>query len=208
MSNLFQSLWTSGTKSYSSLDLAHTLESLGASISSFAGKNTCGLSVDFLTKHWHRVKPLLEEVLLEPTFPQDELDTERELTLREILSQRDYPSTVCQLNFLQTLYGDHPYGRSHLGTEETVKSFSRDTLSSWYRDYVHRGRLVVSTVGDFSHEEWVTELRDMCKHLPESGKESKSLISVKRPKPDPGRHSGKATTLPIACAHRFSRSAF
>ncbi|MCB0406225.1 MAG: insulinase family protein [Bdellovibrionales bacterium] len=181
ISNLFQSLWTSGTKSYSSLDLAHTLESLGASISSFAGKNTCGLSVDFLTKHWHRVKPLLEEVLLEPTFPQEELDTERELTLREILSQRDYPSTVCQLNFLQTLYGDHPYGRSHLGTEETVKSFTRETLSAWYREYVHRGRLVVSTVGDFSHEEWVAELREMCKHLPVSGKESKSLIPVRRP---------------------------
>lgn len=180
ISNIFQSLWTSGTKSYSSLDLAHTLESLGASISSFAGKNTCGLSVDFLTKHWHHVKPLLEEVLLEPTFPQSELDTERELTLREILSQRDYPSTVCQLNFLEALYGDHPYGRSHLGTEETVKSFSRETLLGWYKNYVHRGRLVVSTVGDFQHEDWIAELREMCKKLPASGKESKDVIPVKK----------------------------
>lgn len=167
---LFQRLWGSGTASYNSLELAHTLESLGASIHAFSGKHTLGLSIEFLSKQWPTIKPLLSEILLKPTFPEDEFQTEKNILLRDILSERDSPGNVCQLNLMNAIYGNHPYGRSALGTEQTVEKLTRADLQRYYSDYVHQGKVVISTVGAFHKDSWEGELQRMIEQLPKSGK--------------------------------------
>jgi len=171
LGSLFQRVWTSGTQSFTSLEIAHSLESLGASVSAFCGKNTFGLSIEFLSKHWTLVEPILKEILLHPTFPEHEFATERELQLREIVSQKDFPSHVCHLNFLAALYGDHPYGQSPLGTVETVSALQISNLKNYFKQFVHKKNMVISTVGNFHPEEWVNELFNICNLLPDNGKD-------------------------------------
>lgn len=170
VANLFQRLWTSGTKSYSALQIAQTLESLGASLHGFSGKNTCGLSVEFLSKHWPVIKPILTEVLLCPTFPAEEFATEKNLVMREIMSERDTPGQVCHLNFLKSLYGNHPYGRSASGTLDTVGKLLPEHVSQYYQEHIHQKQLVISTVGNFVAPSWVTELEQLVALLPATGK--------------------------------------
>jgi zinc protease len=171
LSTLFQRVWSSGTPSYNSKQIAHVLESLGASLHSYSGKHTMGLSVEFLAKQWPVIKPLLTEILLCPSFPEDEFLTEKNLLLRDILSERDTPGSVCQLNFISALYGDHTYGRSSLGTQETVSKLTTEDLKNFYRDYIHQKRVVISTVGHFNREVWKDELSQLLGKLPESGKD-------------------------------------
>ena len=178
LGNLFQRVWTSGTKSYSSLDITHTLESLGASIYSFSGKHTTGLSIEFLSKHWKSVKPLLSEILLAPTFPKDEIETERGILLREIQMEKDSPGSLCSQNFYKALYGDHAYGRSSLGSYNDVKNFTQYDLQQRYRDYIHQKNVVVSTVGNFDSETLETEMHEILKGLPESGRTVKPASKV------------------------------
>lgn len=178
LGNLYQRLWTSGTKSYSSLHIAHTLESLGASVSSFCGKHTMGLSIEFLSKQWPLVKPLLTEVLLEPTFPKNELETEKQLLLRDILSERDSPGNVCHINFVKALYGDHPYGRSSLGKKEDVEKVTQEDLLKFYKQFIHQGNVVISSVGNFDPELWEEELATLIEQLPKSGATPKKVLAV------------------------------
>lgn len=175
---LFQRLWTSGTPSYSSVQIAHTLESLGASIDSFSGKHTLGLSVEFLSKHWPIIKPLLSEILLTPTFPEHEFETEKNILLREIKAERDFPGAVCQLNLLKSLYGTHPYGRSSLGTEQSVSKLTTQDLKDYYHRFVHKQNAIVSTVGAFQKNGWESEIQKILEQLPDEGYTPKSKLSI------------------------------
>jgi len=180
LGNLFGRLWTSGTRSFSSLEIARTLESLGASVHGFVGRNTCGVSIECLTKHWNVIKPLATEVLTGPTFPEREFATEKELVLREILSEKDSPGQLCQYNFLSAIYGNHPYGRSPLGIKETVSSLEPRDLQAFFKDYVHRKTLVVSSVGNFHPEMWGKEIEDLIKDLPASGRNPLPPFTIER----------------------------
>jgi len=177
---LFGRLWTSGTRSFNALGIAQLLESLGASVHGFVGKNTCGLSVECLAKHWKEVQPILNECLLHPVFPESEFETEKELVLREILAEKDSPGQLCQSNFLSAMYGGHPYGRSPLGTRETVSKLQVSDLKRYYTDFIHRRRLVVSSVGSFSQGPWISDLTALLKQLPADGKSPNSAIPVSR----------------------------
>jgi zinc protease len=160
ISNFFQKIWTSGTKKYNSFQIAHKLEALGASIHGFSGKNTLGLSVECLVKHWPIVKELFSEILLSPSFDEKEIEVEKELTLREVLTERDSPAALCQINFLETLYPNHSNGRSQLGTKESVQNFSREKLLKFYKDKITLDRLTISTVGALGLEEWKESLQE------------------------------------------------
>ncbi len=178
---LFGRLWTSGTQSFNALGIAQLLESLGASVHGFVGKNTCGVSVECLAKHWKEVKPILSEVLLHPAFPESEISTEKELMLREILAEKDSPGQMCQHNFLAAMYGGHPYGRSPIGTKETVERLQASDLKRFYTDYIHRKRLVVCSVGSFSPAPWISDLKSILNQLPAEGKSPTPALPIERP---------------------------
>jgi len=166
VSNLLQRTWVSGTPSFSSQEIAHRLESLGASIYAFVGRNSMGLSVEFLSKHWPSIRPILNEVLLKPTFPVDEFETEKHIQLREILSEKDSPGSLCQRNFLSQLYGEHSYGRSGLGSHDAVSKLKVSDIQSFFKSYVHTHKVVVSMVGDFDQQTWLEELKELTQKLP------------------------------------------
>ena len=167
--NLLQRVWTSGTRHYHSKQIAYVLDSLGASISAYVGRHTMGLSLEFLSKQWPSVKPLLTDILLNPTFPEDEFEIEKNILLQDIRSERDMPAQVCQLNFAKALYGGHPYGRSGLGTLETVGSLTTQDLRKFYDSYIHQAGVVVSTVGSFDKSRWETEISEIIHRLPSGG---------------------------------------
>ncbi len=181
LGNLFQRVWSSGTKSYTSLEITHTLESLGASIYSFSGKHTTGLSIEFLSKHWRSVKPLLSEILLHPTFPEDEIETERGILLREIQMEKDSPGALCSHNFYKALYGSHAYGRSSLGNFDDVKSFTKKDLEQRYKDYIHQNNVVISTVGNFDSETMESEIYELLSQLPKNGKNATPPAKIEGP---------------------------
>lgn len=182
LGNLFRRLWTSGTETLSSLQISQTLEALGASISGFCGRHTFGMQLEFLSKHWKPIQPIFEELLLAPAFAENELEIERELVLREIDAERDSPSNLCYQNFAKTLFGKHPYGRSVLGTRESVESFTQKDLKLFHQNYVHKKHLVVSTVGSLHRDRWIDELQEILGPLRDLGNDPKPLTKVERPK--------------------------
>jgi zinc protease len=179
LGSMYQRVWASGTQNYNSLQIAKILEGLGASVHAFCGKNTFGLSMECLAKHWPIVKPIVTEVLLNPTFPDHEFQIEKELTLREIFSEKDSPAQLCHLNFMNALYGEHPYGRSSIGTKTTVESLTTSDLKDFYKNYVTQNSVVISTVGNVNKQNWVAEWQAICQQLPKTGKAFNSSTPVK-----------------------------
>lgn len=173
--NLLQRVWTSGSRHYHSKQIAYALDSMGASLSGYVGRHTMGLTLEFLSKQWSSIKPLLTDLLLQPSFPEKEIETEKNLLLQDIRSERDMPAQVCQLNFQKLLYGSHHYGRSSLGTETTVTNLGAPQLRTFYQNFIHQGGVVAASVGNFEKNRWEMELSELLQQLPATGATPKKM---------------------------------
>ncbi len=100
-----------GTQTRSSEAIARQFESLGSHIQISPGMDYVSVKLYALKKHFQKSLDLLFDILLEPTFPEKEYETLREIRLHEIRSQLARNSYFATVNFLEALFGaEHPYG--------------------------------------------------------------------------------------------------
>ena len=152
VSNLLAATLTKGTERRSSLEIAEQVEALGASLSADAGTDYFLVGLKTVTEDFAPVLALAAELLREPTFPVAELELERSLTLQSLRSQREQPFAVAFDRLRSAMYGEHPYGRSTLGTEATLAAISRDDLVAFHRDRFRPEAVTVAVSGCLSAE--------------------------------------------------------
>lgn len=149
---LFQALtllWPRGTEKYSAEALAERLESLGASIKGFTGRNTFGLKALTLASKVEETLELLKEVLLHPLFSEVEVEKARPELLSLLYQQEDQPLSLAIKEFLQDFFPDHPYGLNQAGSKDFYLTFSSEQLKEAYRKFVNPQRGVMVVTGDF-----------------------------------------------------------
>jgi zinc protease len=99
-------------------------------------------------RHLPAALELLADVVQRPVFPAEAIETERGVLVADIAAQRDdmyrYPTRL----LLEAAFGDHPYGRSVLGTEESLAGLTADDARDWHRRAVLEAPLVIAVVGD------------------------------------------------------------
>src|SRR5262245_21807707 len=77
MTSAMSSMLTEGTENYTSLQLAEKIERLGASISANASDDFTIIAASSISLHSSEILRLMSEVVLRPTFPENELDLYR-----------------------------------------------------------------------------------------------------------------------------------
>jgi predicted Zn-dependent peptidase len=160
LSHLAASLMTRGTNQYSSLEIAEQVESIGASLGTECSSDYFLLSLKTITADFHDMLLLGSEILRSPSFPDSELDLERRLTMQSIRSQQERPFTIAYDRLQKLMYGDHPYGFSSLGTEETVRAITRDDLVTFHQQQLRPEQMVVSIAGKISADKAIALIEE------------------------------------------------
>jgi len=106
---------------------------------------------------------------MDPNFDQIDIDRVREQVLSSIRSDKTDTATIANLKFNSLAWGDHPYGSSSDGTEDSVKALTREDIIAAHRATLSRDRLFVSAVGDITLEELSTLLDQLFGDLPATG---------------------------------------
>ncbi|MHB9155071.1 MAG: M16 family metallopeptidase [Endomicrobiales bacterium] len=139
-----QVLLTQGTKKRSSEQLAQEIEDIGGSISSDTEHDYCSVGISLMDAHFEKAMDILSDVLLDPSFPADEIEKERENILASLQSRKDQIFYVANDLFNQAFYGTHPYSWPDVGKAETVSKFTREDFIRWHRSqYAARNMLMV-----------------------------------------------------------------
>jgi zinc protease len=182
---LLASSLTRGTTSRSALQVAAEMDALASSIAGFSGRNTFGIHGEFLARSFAEGFSLLAECMRAPSLPDEEVERERQLQIDDIRAGRDdLEQQVFEL-FQETLFGAHPYSRSILGKEETVRAITRDALREHLRRTTAAGRAVVAVVGGADPDEVVEMVRrGLGSDRPPMARapEPKSWLPAKRPR--------------------------
>jgi zinc protease len=164
--NFIASMLTQGTPRLSSSQLIQGVEELGGSLSGSAGNSTLSLSGTFPSQQVERGLELFLEVLLNPTFPEEELEKKRREILIGIKNREEQVRNQAYRLFYQTLFQDHPYRLRPSGEREQILRFSREDLITHYRNLISSDRIVLVIVGDVDGEKILSHLRSRLSSLP------------------------------------------
>ena len=145
------------TRGCGKLDAAQTsdrIDRLGGGMSAVAGRNSFGISAEWLARSWRPGFELLADCILAPALASTELEAQRRLLLDDQVAQAGEPAQLAFRTFSEALYGTaHPYARDVLGTARSIEAFERATLLAFYRDRYPASALTLSIVGDVDLDE-------------------------------------------------------
>ncbi|AGA25040.1 M16 family metallopeptidase [Singulisphaera acidiphila] len=153
LASMTADLLTEGTKARNSLELAGALSEIGASINADGKLESTTLSLTTLTKHTARGLDLYTDVLLNPSFPEKELNRLRVQRLAMLKARLDSAEGISGVVFPRLLYGlEHPYGRPDLGTVKTINSLKREDVVAFHKALFLPNNASLIVVGDTTPE--------------------------------------------------------
>jgi len=161
LSHLLATVIMKGTQYRSSLEIAETVESIGASLGADAASDYWLISLKTVVADFPEILALAAEILRYPTFPKTEVELEKRLVLQSIRSQQEQPFNVAFNQLRQSMYADHPYGSSILGTEESVPTLTQQDVVEYHQAYFRPDNLVISLSGRLSLETAVNLINDI-----------------------------------------------
>lgn len=95
----------------------------------------------------------LAELLLRASIPDIEFDRERDVVLEEIRQAQDNPDWLGFQAMMETVYQQHPYRRSVLGTEELLMSRTPHEMRCFHRSHYQPENMTVVIVGGIDEEQ-------------------------------------------------------
>jgi zinc protease len=137
-----------GTSHRSARDIATEIESVGGNIDSYGGNNSFGVNLETLSSDFAAGLDLLADVLLNPVFPADALEREREVQIADIYSQKDNLLKSASLAMRRALYGIAGYGLDSTGMEATVAKLKAANLKSFHKKLATPANCVIAIYGD------------------------------------------------------------
>ncbi|MDY7021738.1 MAG: pitrilysin family protein, partial [Cyanobacteriota bacterium] len=156
LSHLLAATLTKGTETLSSLEIAEKVESVGARLSADTSSDYFLMSIKTVSADFEDILTLASQLLRSPSFPAEEVELERKITIQGIRSQQEQPFSVAFDQLRRIMYQDHPYAFSTLGREETVSELSRDQIVAFHQSYFRPDRLIISIAGHITAEQATT----------------------------------------------------
>lgn len=153
--------WTKGTSTRDARKISSIIEGSAASLDGFSGRNSVGLQMTGLSRDWNALSGLFAEVLVDPVFPDDEVDHARRIAEDSVKSIEDHTSQLCSKLFLESLFERHPYGKVPQGSMESLSTMGQKKLAGFHQSWLRPERLVLSVSGAVKRSEleaWVHEL--------------------------------------------------
>src|SRR5262249_22714151 len=125
-----------GTKRYNSEDIARRLENAGARIQVVNEPDFFGYVVEGLSGSMDQALEILMDVLQQPAFQDEDIEKEKVLQSARARQLREnnfaYPVSL----FMQTLFGEHAYGRPAFGSEAAITAIMKEDLQAWFKTNV------------------------------------------------------------------------
>jgi len=150
-----------GAADLNALEISEQLSMLGAALGTGAGLDTATVSLSALTENLEPSLELFSKIVLQPTFPEHELERLRAQYRNIIQQEKSTPNSIALRVLPSLLYGEnHAYAQplTGSGTEETISAISRADLISWHDTWFRPNNATLIVVGDTTLDEIVPKI--------------------------------------------------
>ena len=146
-------LLTKGTDKMSAPEIANAIESIGGSLDSEAHWDSSNASVVVRSDKAEEALGILADVILHPSFKQEEIERVRTKTLDGLRVALEQPGTLARFVTARVVFGSGAYGHAANGTPESVQAIQRDDILKLYRSYYAPEKAVLALAGDITLEQ-------------------------------------------------------
>lgn len=137
-----------GTKSKKSTYILQRIDSLGGELNAYTTKEKICFHASLLSKHFEKAIELLTDITFNSTFPQKEIEKERQVILEEMAMYEDSPEDDIQDKFDDLIFAGHPMANNILGTKQSVSSFNQADFNRFLSTHIDTKKLILSTVSN------------------------------------------------------------
>jgi len=141
-----------GTRTRQASQIANEIESIGGHLDTYAANNSFGLNAEVLSADLTTGLDLLADVILNPAFPPEPLERERQVQLAGIRAQRDELLQSAFARMREGLFGPQAYGLQAIGNETSVQQLQVDHLRSLHQRLARPNNGVLAVFGDVRTE--------------------------------------------------------
>lgn len=157
--SLMAQLMNEGTQNKTPQELEEAIELLGAGIRIGAGSTSVNISASCLTRNFEATLALLEEMLLEPRWDEEEFELAKIRTQNGLRRQKASPTSLASEQFQKLVYGeDHIFSVGSSGTEESVAGITIDDLKAFYEQNISPSVASFHIAGKIDKEQVVSAL--------------------------------------------------
>jgi predicted Zn-dependent peptidase len=153
LASLTAELLRKGTRNRASEQVSADLDFIGGEFVMSANTDFTGGSAEFLKKDLQRGMELMQDILLNPVFPQEEVTKLIQLRIDGIKSAKDRAESVIGRYFAGYLYGKHAYARPVGGNELSLAAITRPEVQAFYAANYVPANTILAAAGDFNTAE-------------------------------------------------------
>ncbi|HEY3758419.1 MAG TPA: pitrilysin family protein [Solirubrobacteraceae bacterium] len=147
-------------------DVNETAERLGGVLNAYTSHDLVAFHITVRAESALQAVDLLSDFVGRPRIDAEELDRERGVVIQEINRAYDQPSTVAEYLIDRAAFGEHPLGRTVLGPEENLRSFTRDAIVAFRERRWSGARGGAFLVGNLDHLPSDAELHELFGRFP------------------------------------------
>ncbi|MEO7640248.1 MAG: pitrilysin family protein, partial [Ramlibacter sp.] len=189
VSHFLEHMAFKGTHTRTVQALNFAAESLGADMNAYTDKDATCYHLEGLGTHVPQMLALLADIVLQGTFPADELERERDVILQECIEYEEDPQHLAFTLLDEALWGTHAMGRPIIGTPGTIATLTREDIVGHVRRHYVGERIVVAAAGRFDVDAFLAQAQALFGGVRSAGTQT-------APQPPGHVGSAKARRLP------------
>jgi len=166
LSHFIEHMIFKGTRKRSAYQIAKEFDAIGGHTNAFtAMENTC-YHARVMDTHTETMVDILSDIFINSVFDSNEVEKERPVILQEIGMVEDSPDEYVHVLSGHNFWGEHPLGRSILGSPENIIRFDAAMLKSFFRRLYQPERIVISAAGNLEHDHFVDLIAPAFESIP------------------------------------------
>lgn len=151
-SHFIEHMLFKGTERRTAAEIAAEMDAIGGNLNAFTAKECTCFYAKVLDEHLPRAADMLADLLRNSKFDEADIEREKGVVCEEILMTEDSPEDMAHETLCALLYENTPLAKPILGTQESVRSFTRETLMDYMGRHYMPNNIVISCAGHFERE--------------------------------------------------------
>jgi zinc protease len=152
---------TKGTARRTAPEIAEEIDFVGGSLSANASWDSTTLSVTILTRYLGKGLDLLADILLNPTFPEEDLERVKLQRIAGLKQAKADAGYLADTVFTKLVFAEHPYGHQAGGTEWSVTAITRDAITKFHADRFGADSAFFVVAGDVDPDSFIASLETL-----------------------------------------------
>jgi predicted Zn-dependent peptidase len=151
ISHFIEHLLFKGTKTRSTVEIAEAVDSVGGQLNAFTEKEYVGYYAKVMDEHLPFAFELMADIVLNPAFPAQEIERERNVIFEEINMVEDSPQELIMDLFTEDCWKEHPLGRPISGTKKSVARITRKDVRTFFANHYTARNMIIAVAGNIRH---------------------------------------------------------